>query len=301
MAKKQPVQNIPDFTKDAVNSVDSWFDSNYCALISWGGWVRLFNITEQRFVIDLFTHKDSGGVSVAMSSDDRHCFLGTYYSWGLACFDVSTGQMVWKRDDLKRFYGLAFSKAQQCLFGYFDGKSALRIDPKTGETIETFKTVKNISASPFDDAVLFGDGHRFTLRKSDGEKIWSVPRESFAVLNIAWSPETVAISEVGSERRDGTKAGIRCFSLHGKLLWRYEGRKHHVSPIMYKPSSHQYVGVDFTAGVSDAILVHWDEQTGQIHHEQAMSFNMPVEICRQGQMMFCVNRKSYEFALNPIS
>ena len=235
-----------------------------------------------------------------MSPDDRHCFLGTYYSWGLACFHVSTGQIVWKRDDLKRFYGLSYSKAQQCLFAYFDGKSALRIDPKTGVTLETFKRVNHVSASPFNDAVLFGDGgRRFTMHKPDGGITWTVPRESWAVLDIAWSAETVAISEVGSERRDGGKAGIRCYSLHGELLWRYEGRKSHVSPFMFKPSSHHYVGVDFTAGVKDAIRVHWDEQTGHIHHEQAVTQIMPTEICQQGQMMFCVDRKTYEFSLNP--
>ncbi len=303
MSKRQPVQIIPDFTKDSVNRVDSWLNSNYCAIVSWGGWVRLFNIAEKRFAIDLFTHKDSGGVSVAMSPDDRHCFLGTYYSWGLACFDVSTGQIVWKRDDLKRFYGLSYSKAQQCLFAYFDGKSALRIDPKTVATLETFQRVNLVSASPFNDAVLFGDGgRRFTMHKPDGGITWTVPRESFAVLDIAWSAETVAISEVGSERSNGTRAGIRCYSLHGELLWRYEGKKHHMSPIMYQPNNRQYIGVDFGIyGPKDVLLVHWDELTGRICNEQEVPYAMRGAICQQGRLMFCVDRKTYEFSLNPIS
>ena len=134
-----------------------------------------------------------------MSPDAQNCFVGTHYSWGLTCFDVSTGQIAWKRKDLRRFYGLTFSKSQNCLFCYFQGEDALRIDPKTGATIDAFRGVKFISASSYNEAVLYGNHNQFTLRLGNGEKLWSARRESFAVMDVAWSPESIAISECVKE------------------------------------------------------------------------------------------------------
>jgi len=85
MAKKPPIQIKPDFTKDFIRTLRSWPDSNYCALITRGGWIRLFNIAESRIDIDLFTNKDTGDIFVAMSPDDQNCFIGAYCSWGLTC------------------------------------------------------------------------------------------------------------------------------------------------------------------------------------------------------------------------
>lgn len=302
MAKKLPIQIKPDFTKDLIRTVESWPDSNYCALITRGGWIRLFNIAESRIVIDLFTHKDSGGVSVAMSSDGRHCFLGTYYAWGLACFDVSTGQMLWKRNDLRRFYGLTFSKAQNCLFCCFQGKSALRIDPKTGATLETFRGVNFISASPFSDAVLYGNQNQFTLRLGNGEKLWSAGRESFDVMDIAWSPGALAVSEcVNCVKGDfGSAAGIRCFSLHGELLWRHRGRWTHIFSLMYRPESHQFIGFDPDRG-KDIYLQYLNEQTGHLARELLMPHIMLGEFCQQGQKLLWVNYETNEFTLTSVS
>src|SRR5262249_38677213 len=153
-----------------------WYGSAFCAAVSCGGWVRLFSISERRFVKDLFTHKDSGGLSVAMSPEDQYCFVGSYYAWGLACFDVRTGELVWKPDDLRRFYGLTFAPGLQSLFGYFDGKSALRIDPRTGETLETFRGVNYVAASAFRDSTLFGNNKSFILRNDAGQRLWSLAR-----------------------------------------------------------------------------------------------------------------------------
>lgn len=301
MPKKQTVQVKPDFTKDFNRSAKSWFDSNYCALVTRGGWVRLFNVAENRIDIDLFTHKDTGDISIAMSPDDRFCFIGSYCSFGLTCFDVSPGQMVWKRNDLRRVYGLTYSKTQNCLFCCFQGKSALRIDPQTGATMDTFRGVNFISASPFSDVVLYGNHNQFTLRLGNGEKLWSARRESFAVMDVAWSPETLAISECANADPKGIRenAGIRCFSLHGKLLWRYKGRWTHIFSLMYRPSSRQFVGFDPDRG-KDIYLIRLDEQTGRVFHEQVMPHTMLGEFCQQGQMLFWLNHETREFTLTPI-
>jgi len=95
VSKKRTAQAKADFTKDSVNHVNSWYHSGYCAIVSWGGWVRLFSILDRAFVRNIFTKKNAGGLSVAMSSDDvsgaarGNCFL---LHW-----DEQTGRIMRER------------------------------------------------------------------------------------------------------------------------------------------------------------------------------------------------------------
>lgn len=281
---------------DCVNHADSWQNSSFIAVVTWNGRVKLFDASSKRFIVEFFTHKDPGGVSVALSQNNERCFCGTYYAWGLACFDVSTGQVIWRRKDLKRFYGLSFSPARNSLFAYFDGKSALELDPFTGITQNEFRGVVEVDASPYDESLLFTERKKFNFLGKELKKLWSVPRESFAVLENAWSPDSVAISEVGSELPNGSKAVIRCYSLGGELLWRYQGQNHHVDALQYRPRTKSFVGVDFTAGKA-YMLVELDEGTGKVIQQKIIPTSPHWGFCENGEQFFSVDHNSYEVAL----
>jgi hypothetical protein len=280
--------------KEGVEAVNGWFDSRFCAVTSTKGVVRLYSIAERSFVAEFQTIEDAGGISVAMSSDDRYCFLGTYYAWALACFEVSTGKLEWKRKDLARFYGLSFSAGQQALFGYFHGKSALKLNPSTGETVQSYRGIQEVYASPISGDTLLVDKKKLSLHGTDGKRLWSAQRESFAILEVAWSPGTVAISEALEDGLETGTSGIRCYGRHGELLWRYKGRKGHMSPLMYRPEDRCYIGVDFRAGPKDRLLVRWDEETGEIKNEQVIPSSRHGKLCAKGRTMCCVNYKTFE-------
>ena len=129
----------------------------------------------------------------------------------------------------------------------------------------------------------------------------SAKRESFAVMDIAWSPEALAISEcVSCDRKDpSSKAGIRCFSLHGELLWRHKGRWTHIFSLMYRPSSRQFIGFDPDRG-KEIYLQYLDEQTGRVVRELLMPHIMLGEFCKQGQKLFWLNYDTNEFTVIPV-
>jgi hypothetical protein len=306
LSQSQISRGKPDFSNDPVNKVQCWYGSAHCAVVSDGGWVRLFSIAERKFVRDFFTHQDPGVLNVAVSDDDQYCFVGSYYAWALACFEIRTGKIVWKREDLRRFYGLTYSPELRCLFGYLNEKSALMIDPKTGQTIESFRGVNYVNASPVNDLVLFGDTRKtFTLRNRSGLKLWTVRQEGFGhgPLNVGWSPGALAISETGPIHPGGPHAGIRCYSSHGELLWRHKRYQAHTWPLMYCPNLRAYVGVEFDPEQKPCLcwLVQWDEQTGRVRHEKLVRHPLDGGICHQGLFYFAVDRKTYDFSLEPIS
>ena len=292
---KHESQRVAPGLKDPVSSVNCWYGSDYCAVVSRDGWVRLFSLPDRCFLRDVFTHNDSGGVSVAFSADDQRCFLGSYHAWGLACFTVSTGECKWKREDLRRFRGLTFSAKLHRLFAYFEGKSALEMDPETGQTMQSFRGTTDLVASPLNDLLLFGDKKSLSLWRGTSKKLWTVSREGFAVLDVAWALDTVAISEARDTARD---FGVRCFSTHGELLWRHHSRKTQVSPLMYNPARRVYVGVDYTPGTEDRFLIHWDEETGKIQHERTIPHTMHGALCQRGETSFRINWSTWEFSLD---
>jgi len=122
-----------------------------------------------------------------------------------------------------------------------------------------------------------------------------VSREGFAVLDVAWGPDTMAITEA---RDTDHESGVRCFSTHGELLWRYRSRKKQVSPLMYNPARRVYVGVDYAPGKEDRVLVHWDEETGKIQHERTIPYTMHGALCQRGETIFNINWSTWEVSLD---
>ena len=181
------------------------------------------------------------------------------------------------------FMGCRFPKRKTVYFVASKARAHCELIPKQGQQSETFRGINFISASPFDDAVLFGNHNNFTLHSGKSEKLWSVPRESFAVMDVAWSPENLAISECADAARKapGAHAGVRCFSFHGELLWRHKGRWTHIFSLMYRPESRQFIGFDPDRG-KEIYLQFLDEQTGRVARELLLPHMMCGEFCKQG-------------------
>ena len=119
-----------------------------------------------------------------------------------------------------------------------------------------------------------------------GENLWTVYRESFAVLDVASSPDTVAISEAAHfHPQDGvTEPGmLRCYDWNGNLLWRCESQASHVCPLMWSDKRRDYVGVRFSVSErGKSFLVHWNEQTGRIVSELAVPEHDVQRECQRG-------------------
>lgn len=269
-----------------------WYDSDYCAITSWEGWVRLFSLSRQKVLAEFFTRKNPCGINVAISSDNKRCFVSPGYTWGIGCFDAETGELIWKRKGLG--YGLSFCPASQSLYAFAGVGKALRFDPNTGSLLESFRGIREIFPSPHGKGVLTIEGKSIRVRDTGMRELFSVPKESWAVLDVAWSESSVAISDVRTVKPDGTRTGIRCYDLStGKLLWNYVGRKGHVKPLMYRPAKRAFVGIDFIGSPDDALLLQWDERSGQIIHEEAIPCDLHGKLCSRGELMFLADRKTH--------
>jgi hypothetical protein len=221
--------------------------------------------------------KDSGGISMALSPDETCVYAGTYYSGGCFGFCRADGRLLWRRADLKRFYGIACDSLTGRLFCYFDGRSCEELDPGTGKTVAKHRGVKEVYCSSFSQHRLFAT-RVLELHGTQGFK-WSVPRESFAVLSTAFSPLWLTVTE--------PNATVRCFDLEsGRCAWRYvppEG--HHVIELGYIDSESMFVGVEWAYKKGgDMFLVHWSE-SGNFESRFPISGAAAHIFCASGTML----------------
>lgn len=231
------------------------------------GQVYVWNVESRVLVHEFPTTIRSGGVSLALSADGSTCFAGTYYAWGVACVDLSERRELWRRSDLKRFYGLAFVPHDGSLVGWFDGRAGQVLDGRTGQSIERRHGLSAFYASRFDRSVLkyarqlelinaFGERHR-----------WS--RESFALLDAGFSPESCVVSEVGG--------AVRAFELDtGHLTWTYQPSPGtHVTLLDFAPRLGRFVAMEYayTAAARETApmvsLLHF-EPGGQVVFRRAV-------------------------------
>jgi hypothetical protein len=240
---------------------------------------------------------DSGGISAAVSPDDRFLFLGTYYAWGLACVEIATRRFVWKRSDLKRFYGLCFSPKDNCLYAEFDRAAAMKIDSRTGETTAKLLHMKEVAASPYGDYLLASESNHLCLRDTAGSTLQKWPVEGFKIFNVGWSPRTVAIVECVDLLKLQEKFGTRVYDLQsGAVVWRQPHKETYPDGIMFRPEG-EYVGIERNLG--DSVLVRMNEQTGNIQRQPIPVTGMKCKTCGRGTFVCRVcGRASLVFAID---
>lgn len=283
----------------SVNEVFSWPESDYCAVKTCNDWLRLYDLKRREFVQE-FRIPDSGGMSVAVSADDRFLFLATYYSWGMACVEIASRKFVWRRKDLKRFNGLSFSPKDNCLYAEFDRGSAIKIDSMTGETIAKFPRIGEVSVSSYGDYVLMCDPKYMCLRDTAGNSLQKWPREGFKVLTVGWSTQTIAIVECVDLLTLQEKYGTRVYDLKsGALVWRQPRKETQPLGIMFKPEG-EYVAIEgLMKNLGKNILVHLDEQTGSIKRQPIPVTEMMCKMCGRGVIACCLCGKgSFIFAID---
>jgi hypothetical protein len=282
----------------------SWPGSKYCAVYTWNSWLRLYDLERKGFDQE-FTVHDSGGMSAAVSADDRFLYLAAYYSWGLACVEIASRRFVWRRKDLKRFYGLSFSPQDNCLYAEFDRGSAIKMNAETGETIGKLPRVREVSADPYGGYVLMCEPKHLCLCDTSGNTLQKWPREGFKILNVGWSPRTIAIVECEDLLTLQEEFGTRVYDLQsGSLLWRQPRKETQPLGVMFRPES-EYVGTEGRLGKT--VLVRIGEHTGIIQRQPIPVDGMKCKtcgrgsigcaVCRHGSLIFAIELYTHETRL----
>lgn len=223
-----------------------------------------------------------GGHRITMSPTGKTCVAaawGTGSHGGVACYDAISGWTIWHRNDIRHTQNVRFSsKGDTVWCGVEEGKLQ-QLDAQTGETIDKLTGIKRLFDSE-DSQVLLLDTRNRDLIIQGRSKV-RIPKLSFGLLDGAFGPDSLCLSEAGGP--------VRCLDTEsGVERWRYEPpSSSHVLRLGYRWEDQCFYGVqwEYKRGTSKE-LIRFSAEGGRAQEvRQLRSRSSDEEFCMHGDML----------------
>ena len=206
------------------------------------GLFQVWNLETGELISEFHTVFD-GCNRLAVSSDGATVLAANWRKGqkaGVACYEVTSGRMIWHRTDLRQVQQMRFSAQCDWVWCEVESRPVHCLDTKTGSTLKTLRTVRDALDSPYSPhMILLRDGD-FAI-ETQNESI-SVPRLRHSGLMAAFSPDAVCVCEAFNPtiRPLATVQGIvRCIELNsGNERWRYQPLINHFIQLISYQNDH---------------------------------------------------------------
>ena len=220
--------------------------------------VQMWDVETGAMVNEFETVFSFGGHRLTLDSLGERCIAAAWKAGkrgGVACYEANTGRLIWHRQDLRQTQRVRFAPRGNAVWCVPDSGPTRLLDAASGKTLEALNGLRDIFDSEYSAELLLEKRKRdYMLRK---EKTLQIRRLTFAILDVAFGPESVAISESGGP--------VRCIEpSSGSELWRQSpGKQTHFLRIWYRQIDRNFYGVlwDFQKG-SFRSLVRLDGKSG---------------------------------------
>ena len=192
-----------------------------------------------------------GGDRLTLHPEGETCVAAAWNKGrqgGVACYDAAEGTLRWHREDLMQTQFARFSLDGRTLRVGVEAGPLQVLEAATGMTIDKFAGIKAVFNNPYSNVRLLETRKRgYFLQGTNKVRI---PNLSFALLDVAFSPNRVCVSESGGP--------VRCLDCDSGLeLWRYDPPRHsHVLRLRYRPADQLFYGVqwEYETGASRALI-----------------------------------------------
>lgn len=197
--------------------------------------VSVWNLDPPGHVATFPTILDFGGSRLALSEEGATVVCGAYGE-GVAAYSAETGQLIWQRRDIKRPQRISTSTSRRIVYVAPDDGPCLVLSLDSGEIVDRLRGVRWVVESPFSPH-LFLDRRRPAVVGQDLETLIDLPRTTFAFLDVAFGPASVAVTEAGGP--------VRCIDLASRReLWTFTpSRGIHCLTLAFCPDRRSFVGV----------------------------------------------------------
>lgn len=250
--------------------------------------IQIWDLETRTMVNEFETMFSFGGNRLALDSFGERCVAAGWTGGqrgGVACYEVATGKLLWHRPDLLQTQRLRFAVADATVWCVPESGPTKRLNTANGETLDAITGLSDIFDSNYSSYLFLEKRKRaYFLRKSVDLKI---PRLTFAILDNAFGPRSLAISEAGGP--------VRCIdSATGRELWRHSPGSHlHFLRLWYCETDGSFYGVqwEFRKG-SFRSLVRLNGASGEgqmLCHldswEETYCAKLPCPLISNGEMI----------------
>lgn len=199
--------------------------------------VEIWDLETAERVNGFSTVLDFGGRRLGLDAAGAACLAGAYHRFGVVAYDIADGTSRWSRADIKRVQHISCSGDGRHAFVGVEAGSAQVVDLRDGKTVERLRGVRRVFENPTGTARLL-DRNSPVVETSSGRS-FHVKRCTFAILDVAFGPASLCVSEAGGP--------TRCLELDtGRELWRHQPAEGvHIVSVAFSPSSKDFLGVSF--------------------------------------------------------
>jgi len=255
--------------------------------------VEIWNVAALQRIAAFRTIFDFGGIRLVLSDQARVLIAAAYTCYGIAGYAMTTGELLWRRRDIKASQVLSLSPDGSVVYCGLQRGPCVVLDVKTGETLQRLRGVQAVADSRFEPVSLHettglpelvGGSEPLYVKLARGQ-----PGENFhptIILDTAFAPGKVFTSHMGG--------CVRCFTtldlpyLRAGELWRYtpSAPKRHALRLAYRPSDDRLVGSEWAYGDKDAPdkLLTWNIDSGEVVRSLLLPGDYTRGFCQAGRV-----------------
>jgi hypothetical protein len=195
--------------------------------------IQIWDLATSKQVSEFESVLTGGGDRLTLHPEGEICVAAGWTKGrqgGVACYDAAEGALRWHREEIKQSQFARFSFDGRTLWVGVEAGPLQVLETATGMTIDKFVGIKAVFDSPYSSLLLLETRKRgYFLQGTNKVRI---PNLSFALLDAAFSPNRVCLSESGGP--------VRCLDCDSGLeLWRYDPPRHsHILRLRYRPISY---------------------------------------------------------------
>lgn len=221
---------------------------------------------------------DAGGDRLALSDPLEGIIAGAYNEHGLALYSVATRASLW-RTPMAHVQSITLSSDGRIAYCGVEEGPLTVIDVASGRVLRKINGAKAVHESDIDRVALV-DSAQPHLVDASGRRLCGFGRTTFAILDVAFGPQLLCISE--------STGPVRCLRVgDGSEAWRYDpGRGRHVLTLGYDRERDCFLGVEWPyQNGGPKSLKRWSASSGGVEAEHQIGEPMTECFALSGRLL----------------
>jgi hypothetical protein len=272
---------------EKIRHVSTSFQGNIIAVAEFEKKVQIVDVLKQKVISEFETVLDFGGRRLAITETGEICICGCWERFGICGYETSTGRMIWKREDLKKVQKIEIIRSNiNAVFAQFASGVSRFLDIKTGNDILELRGVKNYYESRFQPVNVYDRSAKIEITDRQTHAVLAkIEHQSFAILDVAFSPDSVLISEAGGP--------LSCYyTNNGELKWRVpKDEKEHYTRIGFVEEIGAYICLSHPFEHADKKLIYVNCHKGIIENQLDIHQPIVAEFLFKDEFLATSNRE----------
>jgi len=258
-------------------------------ILAFGAFERTVSLWDLRTFSHQGTLETTYDTSLALN-DDASVLYTTAWRWkGVAAYHTINGSELWRRTDLGG-RSIRISKDERLLYCFGD-KSCETLNRLTGKSKRLFRGVHDLWECPSNEILFLEKKGKFDIQDGATKSPRRVPRCSFGTLDVAFSSDSIFVSESGGP--------LRSLDLRtGKENWRHvPPDNEHYLQIAFSPQTRRLVAARWRYSRGGPYQIfHVDPQNGDHIHVADVESDGDLLFCLDGTVLVTLKGRVYEVA-----